>query len=363
MDSGQLKLIDVIEQLCIRKDVSFEPMRLARDIMNTDFRTLTLDHNVNRCLQLMEGLKIRHVPVVDLPYEGEDKPCFIGVVSKRDILRIKAADDKEAAQKKKKPRKALRQLLVQIVTRKPKSARPDTPIQDVITTLTANHIDMVPVLDNDDLVGIITTTDIMKLFLMFDKLINQLCPELKTTEPPAHFDSECSEKTRLLHSWLFRQAREIMTEQVISLTPEDNLAVAIEILQHGKFRHIPILDEQQKLVGLLSDRDILSNLPYAEKKPPTAPKIFREHLFATNSTDFLLPLENIMVRKVLRISPRSTISEAADILHSKKISCLLVVDENEKLCGIITVTDMMQTLLTAYELPVNECLVPEQSST
>jgi acetoin utilization protein AcuB len=205
----------------------------------------------------------------------------------------------------------------------------------------------------------------MKLFLMLDKVINQLCPEFKTTEPPAHFDSECSEKTEFLHSWLFRQAREIMTEQVISLGPQDNLVIAIEILQNGIFRHLPILDEQQRLIGLISDRDILSNLPYAGKKPPKAPKIFREHLFANNSseTDFLISLENIMVRKLLHISPQSTISEAADIINSKRISCLPVVDENEKLCGIITVTDIMKALLTAYELPENECLISEQTDT
>jgi CBS domain-containing protein len=360
MDSGQLKLIDVIEQLCSQNDVSMEPMRLAKDIMNTEFRTLTLDHNVNQCLQLMESLKIRHVPIVDLPYEGEDKPYFIGVVSERDVLRLKAANAEEIAQKKK-PRKALRQLLIQIVTRKPKSVK----IQDVITTLTDNRIDIVPVLDNGDLVGIITTTDIMGILLKLYQLIIQICPELKTTEYPTHFDSEYSEKIRLLHSWLFRTVREIMTEQVISLEPDDNLAMAIEVLQHGKFRHLPILDEHQKLVGLLSDRDILSNLPYAGKKPPSAQKIFREHLFANNSseTDFLIPLENIMVRKLLHISPQSTISEAADIINSKKISCLLVVDENEKLCGIITVTDIMQALLGAYELPENECLVSEQTDT
>ena len=364
MDSGQLKIIDVIEQLCFQKDVSIRPMRLARDIMKADFRTLTLDHNVNRCLQLMEKLKIRHVPIVDLPYEGEDKPCFIGVVSERDILRLKAADAEEVAQKKK-PRKALRQLLVQIVTRKPKSVKPDTPIQDVITTLTANHIDMVPVLDNSDLVGIITTTDIVKLFLRLDKIINQLCADFKTTEPPDNFDTECSEKTGLLYSWRLRTAREIMTEQVISLTPQDNLAMAIEVLQNGKFRHLPLLDEQQKLVGLVSDRDILSNLPYAGKKPPSAPKIFREHLFAANSSemDFLIPLETIMVRKLLHICPESTISEAANIIHRQRISCLLVVDDNEKLWGIITVTDIMKALLGAYEVPESECLVPEQSGT
>jgi len=68
MENGQLKLIDVIEEMCLsrldsakrattgtEKDVCFQPMRLARDIMNTDVKTLTLDHNVSHCLRFMKG--------------------------------------------------------------------------------------------------------------------------------------------------------------------------------------------------------------------------------------------------------------------------------------------------------------------
>jgi CBS domain-containing protein len=104
-------------------------------------------------------------------------------------------------------------------------------------------------------------------------------------------------------------------------------------------------------------------VPNTIGKPPSAPKMFREHLFAANSSemDFLIPLETIMVRKLLHICPESTVSEAADIIHRKRISCLPVFDEHEKLCGLITLTDIMQALLGAYEVPESECLVPEQS--
>ncbi len=363
MENGQLKLIDVIEQMCSEKDVSFQPMRLARDIMNTDVKTLTLDHTVGHCLKFMKGRRVRHAPVVDLPSEGETKPYFVGVVSERDVLRLNEPDV-EATGKQKKDQKSLRQLLVNIVARKPKSASPQTLVKDVIMTMIGNHIDMVPVLDDADLVGIITTTDLMKLFFKLDEVIRKLCPDLTKGTPPVDMSSESSAKTKILSSWVFRVVREIMTEQIISLEPQDDLARAIEVIQNEEIRHVPIMDEQEKFVGLVSDRDILKNLPYAGRRPPSPPKKFREHLFAINSwtKSLLLPLESIMVRKVLQILPTCSVREAAEILYQKKISCLPVIDEQEKLRGIVTVTDLMRALLTAYEPAENADLITSQTT-
>jgi CBS domain-containing protein len=155
-----------------------------------------------------------------------------------------------------------------------------------------------------------------------------------------------------------------MTEQVISLEPQDNLARAMEVMQTEEIRHIPIMDEQEKFVGLVSDRDILRNLPFAGRRPLLIPNSFREHLFATSSESksLQLPLEKVMARKVLHILPGCGVCEAADMLYTKKISCLPVVDEQEKLRGIITVTDLMQALLTAYESAEKADLITSQSS-
>ncbi|MBA7690582.1 Inosine-5'-monophosphate dehydrogenase [subsurface metagenome] len=376
MENGQLKLIDVIEKMCLSRlgsakrattgteeDVCFQPMRLARDIMNADVKTLTLDHTVNQCLKFMKGHRVRHVPIVDLPYEGETKPYFIGVVSERDVLRLNAPDA-EVNGKQKKDQRSLRQVLVNIVARKPKSASPQTPVENVIMTMTCNHIDMVPVLDDTDLVGVITTTDLMKLFFRLDKVIHRVYPELKKGAPPVDMASESSAKAKILFSWVSQAVQEIMTEQVISLEPQDNLARAMEVMQDEEIRHIPIMDEQEKFVGLVSDRDILRNLPYSGRRPPSPPKRFREHLFTTDprTTNFLMPLESVMTRKVLHILPGCSVCEAADILYTKKTSCLPVIDEQEKLRGIVTVTDLMRALLAAYEPAEKAALITSQSS-
>ena len=350
MENKQFKLIDVIERTCTEKNVRLEPMRVARDIMNADVKSLTLDHTVNQCLQFMKSRKVRHVPIVDLPYEGERKACFIGVVSQRDVLRLSIPNAKEPNEQQIDPR-ALKQLLVNIVTRNPKSVSAQTPINEVITILTCNHIDMVPVLDGDDLAGLITTSDLMKLFSVLGKTISQLCPKSEKDTSSIDMASESSVQTKVLSSWVSRTVQEMMSEPAICLDPQDNLAQAIDVLQAKEIRHIVIADEQGKLLGLVSDRDILQNLPYAGRRPPAAPKTFREHLFAADSwsTNALMPLENVMVRDVVHVLPKCSVCEAAEILYKKNISCLPVVNEQQELEGIFTVVDLMRALLAAYE--------------
>jgi CBS domain-containing protein len=362
MENEQFKLIDLIEKICTEKGIVLKPMRLARDIMNTNVETLTLDHTVNQCLQFLKGRGIRHAPVVDLPYEGETKPYFIGVVSERDVLRLNAPDSEENG-KQKKDQRALGQLLLQIVTRKPKFVSPQTPVPEVIKVMISNHIDMVPVLDDTDLVGIITTTDLIKILFRLEDAVQKLCPKLNKDLPPIETASKSSSKATILYTWVFRTVQEIMTEQVISLEPQDFIARAIEVMQAEECRHIPIIDEQGKFVGLVSDRDVLRNLPYAGRRRPSAQKRFREHLFAADSwtTNFLIPLESIMVRNVKHISPSCKIREAGDILYKKKISCLPVIDEEKNICGIVTVTDIIRELLAAYEPAGQASLILSES--
>jgi len=363
MDKEQFKLIDVIEKMYTRQDVPFEPMRVARDIMIANVKTLTLDHTVNQCLKFMDSYKIRHVPVVDLPYKGEDKPCFIGIVSQRDVLRLNVPDCKETTKHKHEiDQKALRQLLVQIVARKPYSVSLQTPIQDVIAAIIGRHVDMLPVLEKDDLVGIITTTDLIKLLFRLFKAAKQRCLELKDDVTA----SERSVEAEVLFSWISRTVQEIMTEQPICLEAKDSLAKAIEVIQTKEIRHIPIVDEQETFAGLISDRNILRSLPFAGRRPPKPQVKFREYLFATKPHIKILelPLESIMVpkHKVLHVPPGISAFDAADIMYKNMISCLPVIDEQEKLRGIVTVTDLMRTLLAAYKPGEKDELILSQSS-
>jgi CBS domain-containing protein len=354
MISEQFALVDTIEQMCAGKKVGFRPVRVAADVMITDVKTLTMDHTVKAFLDFMMVHKVRHVPVVDFHDEDKRDPYFVGVVSQRDVLRLTLPYAGQIGGQAI-DQKALRQLLTQIVARKPKSVSPGTPVPEVIATMINNHISMIPVITDSNLVGIITTSDIIKLYTKLDKAIHKLYPELehvtKSTEPVPVGSPEVA----ALFSWVSQTVRDVMTEDVVCLRQQDELAEAMKVIQRKKFRHLPILDESDKLVGIVSDRDILRHLPFAGRRPPSESKAFRAYLFKIDpkSASLQLPLDRIMTRKTANVSPDLSVCEAAKMLRKSKIDCLLVLDERENICGIVTVTDLMRSLFELYK-PIEE---------
>ena len=348
METKPLALLDLIDERCAENDVVSQSPQVAADIMDKQVRTLTLDHTVSACIKLMKKLNVRHLPLMDISCDYE-KPYFVGIVSQRDVLRVISPSMKEKGCKEVDNR-ALRQLLAQIVTRKPETVSPDTPISQVLNILLDNHFDMLPVLDGADVIGVITTADILKIFLDLDEAVHSLFPDLNRTAQTR--DSLCpvTSDASILSSWVSRTVQDVMTKDVISLEIQDDLAAAIEIMQKHNFRHIPITNEDGKLRGIVSDRDILRHLHYTGKRPTGKQKIFREHLFKADP-DFInltMLLIRIMVRKVTHVLPGTSICQAAKTMRESKVSCLPVLDEQGKLLGILTTMDLISELFAIY---------------
>jgi CBS domain-containing protein len=352
----RFRLIDLIDDMCAGKDVFFQFVRVVRDLMPNNVKTLTLDDTVGKAFELMRQDDIRHVCVVDIPIGEEKKPYFVGVVSERDVFRQISPDTiKDAAGKTNL--KIQRQLLGQIVTRKPKTVSPDTSIVNMLSIMLENHVDMVPVLDGEDLVSVVTTADIMKLIVRFDAIC-RLSERPNETDLEINNDRSADQLLRdaddvtLLFTTVFQTVKNIMTEQVVYLGSNKSLAAAMEVMKNGKFRHVPIVDAEGVLVGILSDRDVLRYLPFVGGQRLPGTDAFRSSLFHVDTRDpsLKLPITSIMTRNVTHIRQNCIFYNAVKMLYELKISCLPVVDEDKKLRGIITVTDIMKALLNVYEL-------------
>jgi acetoin utilization protein AcuB len=354
--NDRFRLIDLIDDMCVGKDVFFQFVRAVKDIMPNNIKTLTLDDTVGKALQFMKQSGIRHVCVVDIPIGEEKKPYFVGVVSERDIFRQISPDTGKGTAGKINS-KVQRQLLGQVVTRKPKTVSPETSIGNMLSTMLDNHVDMVPVLDGEDLVSVVTTADIMKLIVRFDVI----CWLSSRSKKTGHGRNKTRSANRLsggaddvtsLFTTLFQTVKNIMTEQVVCLGTDDNLAGAMEAMKNGKFRHVPIVDTEGTMVGILSDRDVLRYLPFVggQRLPGTGG--FRSSLFHVDNRDpsLNLPISSIMTRNITHIPQNCSFSDAVKMLHELKISCLPVIDKEKKLRGIVTVTDVMRALFSAYEL-------------
>ncbi len=337
-------------QADVTRDAFLNSMLVAENIMNTDFKTLTVDHSVGACLRFMKANKVRHVLVIDLPNESYDSSLFVGIASQRDILSLnRQMDWDENIENAEVNPKALEQKIGQVAARNPKSAELETPIPEVITMMVDNHIDIVPILSGTDLKGIITTTDVLRLFSKLDDVIRQVSPEAKENMKPEELLSACTGQGHFLLSLIYRPVEKVMTKDVNCLGPESNLAEAIDVMRIGEFRNIPITDQQGELIGMVSDRDILRHLPFAGKRPPKESEGFRSHLFKTNFDEVELKrtLDTIMTKDVTHVSPKCSAIKLAGILDEARADGIGVVDA-ATVCGIVTRTDLMRVLLEVY---------------
>jgi acetoin utilization protein AcuB len=124
---------------------------------------------------------------------------------------------------------------------------------------------------------------------------------------------------------------EIMKTDVAALFPSNTIAEAISLMRKKKIRHLPIVNEQNQLIGLVSERDIKE----------AAPSIFETE----DRKDTLeKPLESIMKTDIITGHPLDFVEEVAALFYEHKIGCLPILKEN-KLVGIITETDLFHTLV------------------
>jgi len=132
--------------------------------------------------------------------------------------------------------------------------------------------------------------------------------------------------------------KEIMTDIVEVLGVGDTLAVARQQLARGRIRHLPVVDGNQRLVGLITHRLILESwVSHGHPNEESPLKVARD-----------VPVEMIMEKHVLTVDPATTAAEAARLIEEYKLGCLPVV-EHGKLVGIVTEADFVRFARRYFE--------------
>jgi acetoin utilization protein AcuB len=126
-----------------------------------------------------------------------------------------------------------------------------------------------------------------------------------------------------------------MTRKVITVDQEAGILDAQELMVKNKIRHLPIIDKDQHLIGIVTDRDIRSALPYHFYDAPQEEK-------KKIST---LKVQDIMTANPISISPAYTIQDALLLIQNSKVGALPVVDDDRCLKGIISVRDLLRAFI------------------
>jgi predicted CoA-binding protein/predicted transcriptional regulator len=128
------------------------------------------------------------------------------------------------------------------------------------------------------------------------------------------------------------KVKERMTKNPTWVTPEEALKDAVWKMERGHFRHLPVVDNEGKLIGMLSDRDI---------------RLIRPSLAFVGKDDAMVQLWSLAVQQAavfdpISVKPETTLKEAADLMLRWHVGGLPVADDQHKLIGMITYTDLLR---------------------
>lgn len=124
--------------------------------------------------------------------------------------------------------------------------------------------------------------------------------------------------------------KDLMTTNLFIVNENDKIQSVSNILHYKHVRHIPVVNNDNILVGLITFKELLRGL-------------------SQNAGDVYA--KDIMNSKVISVEPTTPVIGALDVMIINKYGCLPIVDSNKKLLGIISEIDMLRLLYKNCELP------------
>lgn len=128
-------------------------------------------------------------------------------------------------------------------------------------------------------------------------------------------------------------ANELMTPQPAAVRSTDRVGQALQILQELEIRHLPVVNEQQEPIGMLSDRDL---------RALSVPVVLDDEWLGTVRTALDAPVSSIMTGAPLSVELEADAAEIVDLMLDNKVGALPVVDAEGRLAGIVSYVDVLR---------------------
>ncbi|SMC37533.1 acetoin utilization protein AcuB [Desulfocicer vacuolatum DSM 3385] len=135
-----------------------------------------------------------------------------------------------------------------------------------------------------------------------------------------------------------------MKKTVITVDQDASVFEAQQLMAEKQIRHLPIVDAENRLLAIVTDRDIRSALPYTLLKG--------SHTDEEKAGLIDLKVKNIMTLDPKSISPMDTIQDALLLIQQHKVGAFPVINEKKELMGILSVRDLLSSFINV--LNINE---------
>ncbi len=270
------------------------------ELMQHSVLTATPDTTLALAWRLMEDHHIRHLPVVL-------DSRLVGLVTDRDIRSAtptSALPLADAAITLYMGMTRVEACMTQDVV----TMGPEADIKLATRKILDCRFGCIPVVAHNRLVGIITEIDLLRGYLA----------------------AAASRQTRLT-------VKDAMQDLLIMVTPEDRVSTAYYRMQAGRVRHLPIVDDAEKLAGLITDRDIRQAGDFGADTLGEQEPAERFGMMTVN---------DLMTTSVVTVRNETVLTDAAELFLRHKFGCLPVIRADNTLEGILSVADLLALYLT-----------------
>jgi CBS domain-containing protein len=275
---------------------------LVRDLMVRDVASVSIPGNRDDVLRTLQERRVSGVPVVK---KGE----VVGMITRSDLLRNREEDQTAL-----------------LMSRNPVVASPQSTVAEASRLLLQHRFRRLPVVEDGKLVGIITVADIVALAAE---------QEVKASIEP------------------------YLEKEIVVLWSDMPLPVAGAIMEYAAVEACPVIDTSLRLVGMISDRDLIKASVIEEKVEKTDMSAdagedswMWDRVMQTMNKYYAvsrIELRNLRVSEAMvpaiTAIKSSEVSECASLMHRNKIDQLPVVTSSQKLMGLLRDKDIVQALV------------------
>ncbi len=155
------------------------------------------------------------------------------------------------------------------------------------------------------------------------------------------------------------KAGDIMTREVVTVTEQDTLKEVVDLLSRNRFGGLPVIDENRKLKGIISVTDLvhysekIDVVPLINLSGWVSPHADTNSLFYLRKGQDALhytTVGEIMRRKIFTAKEDDRLDDVARLMKRRRINRIPIVDEENKLIGIVTRSDIVQGISQMEDL-------------
>ena len=259
-----------------------------KEVMAKNIVTVRKDQTVSDALKLMNKHKISRLPVISAKSDE-----LVGIITEKDVATKIASSKYDNV-----PLSHIR--ISTIMTQDVITATPDDEKLRILKVMVDNHIGGVPIIDSDEIVGMITKTD-------FLKDINK--------EPYTEI-----------------AIKEIMTKHVVTVSPDERLVHARRLMIDNDIARLVVVNSGS-IVGIITAKDLAKRIIDFKKRVPEK----YQHSQIRN-----LFVQEVMSQTIETAIKDASIAEVADVMVSKEFSGMPISDDKNKVQGIVSKTDILK---------------------